>query len=226
MWIRRSIFATTSLLWLAFASGAAHAAPVAYTDFASFEAALPGAAATLDFDATPAGTAILSGTGLDGITFSYDFGGPLLQVSDGFDTTSAPHFLGTDDGDLLLDGDDFSISFASASAVGMFFLSADPLFDADITLSAGGVSASLSAADLEQTLPDGTDVYFLGLIDAGGAFTSADVATIGGGFFTYNVDDIVTVAAIPEPTSALLMLVGITGLGLSTRRPRAERGAR
>ena len=73
---------------------------------------------------------------------------------------------------------------------------------------------------MEQTLPDGGVVYFLGLIDTTASFTSASVSTIGGGFFFYNVDDITT-AVIPEPgTFALLAPKKPTALGIISTHPR------
>jgi hypothetical protein len=113
--------------------GAAHALPTAYTDSASFFADLPGAATTADFDGLSSGDVIASGGTADGITFTYDFGGVDLIVTDGtagggggpFDTTSPPNFLGTNDFDVLLDGDDLVLGFASANAIGLFIITAE-----------------------------------------------------------------------------------------------------
>ncbi len=133
-----------------------HALTMADTDSAAFTAALPGPASTLDFDSEPTG-AIADGGTVGGITFNYTFGppppsAPQLAITDGaafggggpFDTTSSPNFLGTTDGDVLLDGDNFDLSFAPANALGMFFITSpgDPMFDGDIMLSAGALTAS------------------------------------------------------------------------------------
>lgn len=213
------------------------AAPMAYTSSTAFFAALPSPAQILSFDTLTAGSLINSDDTLAGITFSYDFGvfdsGPnigqplRLAVTDGdqfggggpFDTTSSPNFLGTNDADVLQDGDEFSISFGPSTAIGMYFLSADTLFDDDITLDAAGETASLIAADVEQTLPDGTDVFFLGVIDAAQEFTSAEIKNIGGGFFLYNVDDIVTTSrSVSIPASWALLLCGSIALAVARRR--------
>ncbi len=204
----------------------AHAVPTAYTDRTAFDtgvAALPAGTvvSTLNFDSLAAGTLIASGSGAGGITFTYGFGGVSLNVGAGYSTTSGANFLGTDDGDILQDGDDFNLFFAPKHAIGMYFISADTLFDGDITLAGGGGSASLLVADLQQTLSDGSSVFFLGLVDAAATFTSADVTTHGGGgAFLYNVDDIVTAGpqALPVPGTLALLGLGLTALwGL---RPR------
>ncbi len=66
---------------LAFAT-ASRASPITYTDSAAFLAALPGPATTVDFDSLASGTLIPSGGSVDGITFSYDFGGVQMAVTD------------------------------------------------------------------------------------------------------------------------------------------------
>jgi hypothetical protein len=131
----------------------------------------------------------------DGITFSYDFEGLPMTINHLYATTSAPNFLGTVDGGMFHDGDDFNLDFRPGSAIGLFFISADPLLDGDITLSAGGATASLIAEDVQYTLPDGSKVFFIGIVDAQTHFSTARVEALAGGFFLYNVDDIITAPA-------------------------------
>jgi hypothetical protein len=210
-------------------SGApAGALPVAYTDWAAFSAALPGPAVTASFDGLAAGTVIPSGGSADGVTFSYDFGGVDLIVTDGdqaggggpFDTTSPPNFLGTSDFDLLLDGDDLVLGFVAANAIGLYVITAEvpgvTLFDGDIGLSAGGATAFLDVDEVQQTLSDGSLVFFVGVIDPDATFTSASLDTFGGGgAFLFNVDDVVT--AVPEPGTFALFVLGLTLLAPDRR---------
>ncbi len=200
-----------------FASSVSNAALVTYTDQATFMAALPGPASTLDFDSLTAGDTIADGDTVDGITFNYNFGGVQMQVSDAFNSTSSPNFLGTDDADVFQDGDDFDLSFGSVNAVGMFFITADTMFDNDISLTAGGASIGLSTADAGADLGDGGIPYFLGIIDDMNTFTTASITTIGGGFFLYNVDDITT-SAVPLPGALWLFGSGLVGLLACRRR--------
>lgn len=208
------------LLWV----GSSHASPVAYTDSGNFFSDLAVAgftAKTLNFDGLPPATTIASGSAAGGISFTYDFGGVQIMVSNIYDTTSAPNFLGTDDGDVFQDGDDFDISFGASHAIGMFFISADAMVDGDITLAAGGGSVALNVADAGADLGDGGIPYFLGIIDNANTFTSANVTTIGGGYFLYNVDDITTTStSVPEPGTLLLLGAGLTGL--TTLRKRCK----
>jgi hypothetical protein len=209
-------------LILLFLTSAANAALLTFTDRSLFVAALPGTATTLDFESQPLGATIGNGSSIDGITFNYGPlpGGAQFAITDGnqfggggpFLMTSGTQGLGTDDADLLQDGDGFSLSFATpVNAIGMDFITADLMFDGDITLNAGGASVALSVADAGADLGDGGIPFFLGIIDTGNAFASADILNIGGGFFLYNVDDITT-SVIPLPGAAWLFLSGLAGI--------------
>ena len=210
---------------LTLACSVANASLVTYTDQATFITALPGPSSTLDFDNLTAGTRVASSDTVGGITFNYNFGGISMVVTDGnqfggggpFATTSGSNFLGTDDSDLFLDGDGFDLSFAPVNAIGMFFITADVMLDNDITLSAAGTSVGLSVADAGADLGDGGVPYFLGIIDDTSSFTIASIATIGGGFFLYNVDDITT-AVVPLPGAIWLFGSGLIGFAGLIRR--------
>lgn len=202
-------FLFISLLF--FITSTSHAALLTFTDQASFLAALPGPSNTLDFDSLSAGTTIANGETVEGITFNYNFGGVQMKVSNTYDTTSSPNFLGTTDADILQDGDDFDLSFGPVNAIGMYFITADEMFDDDITLSAGGTSIGLSVADAGTDVGDGGIPFFLGIIDDTNTFTTASITTIGGGFFLYNVDDITT-SVVPLPGALWLFLSGLLGL--------------
>lgn len=200
--------------------GPTHALPTVHTSSIAFLAALPGSASVARFDALPSGHVIASGSAANGITFDHALGGVDLIVTPGaltgsgasLPTTSAPHFLGTSDLDLLLDGDDLDLGFAASNAIGLFIITAETpgvsLFDGDIRLAAGGAVATLDVDAVQATLADGSRVYFLGMIDAGSTFAGANLGTFGaGGEFAFNVDDVVT--SLPEPG-----FVGATAAGL------------
>ena len=217
--------AALSILALA---GATHAAPMIYTDRSSFDTAIFGmTASTLNFDSETAGTLIGDGDTLGGITFSYTTlagFGVTMKIVDAADTTSPANSLGTDDGDVFQGGDEFDLGFSPVNAIGMYFItSPDLIEDGDLTLSVGLTTANLAAGDLQDTLADGGQVYFLGIVDAMSTFSMASVSG-SGPFFLFNVDDIVTaitsngVPAVPEPDMLALFGVGIAGLGYIRRR--------
>jgi hypothetical protein len=179
--------------------GLARATPQIYTDQATYIAALPGASTTLDFDSATADSLIPSASALDGITFGYALDGVQLKVSTsggGYSTTSGAQFLGSDDAHILQDGDALTLSFAAVNAIGLYVISNDVLEDNDISLTAGGTTASLSKTATQGTpLGDGSVVYFLGIIDDEISFATASLNTAGNSEFLFNVDDIITVAA-------------------------------
>jgi hypothetical protein len=102
---------------------------------------------------------------------------------------------------MFHDGDNFMLSFPPGNAIGLFFISADPLLDGDISVTAGSVTAELIAENVHATLTDGSRVYFVGIVDAQTAMTSAHIEALAGGFFLYNVDDIIT-APVSEAIAA------------------------
>ena len=229
---RRTLRWAIAALAFSAAVSTAQAGPVAYTGRAAFDAAvaaLAGVSVASDgFEGSAAGTLIADGSTLRGLTYHY--GGPLagsgvsLTVGSGFGTTSGTHFLGTDDGNLFQSGDDFALGFAAARALGMYFISHDPLFDGDITLAVGGVVASLQLADEQPFgLVDGK-VYFLGLVDAAGSFSTASIGSFCSpcGSFLFNIDDIVTARdsaqAVPAPATLTLAILGLTACGALSRR--------
>ena len=106
---------------------------------------------------------------VDGVIFGYSLDGVQLKVSSvssGYSTTSGVQFLGSDDADILQDGDSLTLSFADVHAIGFYVISNDVLEDNDLKLTAGGDSANLlKTATQGAPLADGSIVYFLGIID-------------------------------------------------------------
>ncbi len=195
------------------------AAPSIYTQHANFIAELPGDGASLSFDTLPADTLLPSGVWLNGITFHYDFGGVMLKVGSentaGYSTTSSSNFLGTNDADILQDGDNITMSFSPVNAIGLYIISNDDLLDNDVTLNAGGTSVSLVAANLQATLADGSSVYFLGISDSLASFTTASLTTPGNGEFLFNVDDIITAVTASANQTATVHLNGGNATAIS-----------
>ncbi len=166
-----------------------------YTTRAAFNAALPGPATTNGFDGVVAGTTVASGGSVAGVTFTYNLSGTLIKVSNAYPAVSAGNALGTNDADIFQDGDSLTLGFAATNALGINIITKEPLQNGDMTLSAGGRSVSIAGATVQQVLADGSNVYFLGVINASTAFTTATLATIGGGYFFYNLDSFVTARA-------------------------------
>ena len=86
---------TITTLLLATLPLAGFAAPIAFTDPAAFQAAVAGlnnpTSSTLTFEGQSDGDLIASGDTVEGITFTYDFGGVSLEIRNEFDTTSPPN---------------------------------------------------------------------------------------------------------------------------------------
>lgn len=205
------------------------------TSFLSDAAALGYTASMIDFDGVSGGpVAIASGGSVSGVTFTYDFGTVSLTITNGFDTTSPSNFLGTDDGNVLLDGDEITFSFSPRTGFGLYIISADALFDGDFVLATGPDTATLLSAGQTGTLQDGSGFWFLGLLsDSSSTFSSVTLKTPGGvGAFFYNLDDLVLTtvspppgSAVPEPSSIALAMLASAGVGIRCRRRPGNRAA-
>jgi|SRR6267154_599775 len=209
-------------LLLAVASlGAGPAFADAFTDSASFQAAIAGlgTASTATFDDLAAGTIISQGGTADNITFNYSIAGGTgnLAITNLFDTTSSPNYLGSDDQTTgaFFAGDSITMSFASPiRALGMFIILASDSAAGDFTLDIGSAQASSSGV-VQQTLLDNGQVLFLG-ITGQTDFTSATISLDSNAGYLWNLDDIVS-APTPEPGTLTLIA---TGLALLVRRIR------
>jgi hypothetical protein len=196
--IRQLVTVSTEVQGAALALGLALAAssgaPVwaqAFTSRADFTAALPAPGSTSGFDAAAAGTTVPSGGTLGGIAFTYSIGAELLKATAAYPATSPANSLGSTDADIFQDGDNLTLGFSGRNAIGLSIITREVLEAGDLSLTAGGVTASL-APSVQQTLSDGANVYFLGVIRPTTTFTSATLTTVGGGYFLFNLDDITT----------------------------------
>ena len=212
------------------------AATFGFTDSAAFQAALPGPASVVNFDNVNAGTSVQDGVPFQGISFTSNVdnipGRSGLIVSAEFLTTSPLNNLGVDDGfsQELLFGDEVALNFsAPVQAVGLSIVAAPTVTLANDFQLTGGGGSIFNVGNPEQTLFDGGEVFFLGLI-SDQAFNNAQLISFGDQSDTslgFNVDDISSVSAanpapIPEPSTVFLLGTGLLMLGGIRRWRKVE----
>ena len=194
-----------------------------FTSRAAFNAAAVGELNEVNFDTFPVGD-LISGVELNGITFTYDLGGVDLRITSGFQTTSDPNYLGTNDGDIFQGGDSFVMNFSERAGVGLYIISADDLFDGDVSLEFGGASVDLIAADVEQDFGLDGRAWFLGIqTDDLSTFTTATLTSPGGPVFLFNADNVVTLKIVATPEPAMIGLLGLPAVMVFARRKRFQR---
>mgnify|MGYP000005812362 CR=1 FL=1 len=232
----KQVLVAMVVLALLLPSADVEAVTLGFTDSTAFQAALPGPASIVNFDNVNAGTPIPDGVPFQDISLTSNVDNVLgrsgLIVSAQFLTTSPLNFLGVNDGftNEFLFGDELTLNFsASVLALGLSIIaSPDVTQDTDFLLVGGGGSA-FNAGTPEQTLFDGGEVFFLGLI-SDQAFNSAQLISFGDQLDTslgFNVDDITSVtpanpATVPEPSTVLLFGTGLLILAGMTRSKKAK----
>lgn len=215
---------------------AAQAVPTGYKSRAAFDAAVAGIAGVtedvLNFDSTPTGTVIPSGSALGGVTFTDNLPSP-FQIGVNTSTgTSGTNFLGvTGDGGSSFGrfalGDVIDFSFGASHAFGMYIIVSPgfDLFDNDVNLTFAGITLSNVDADVATTV-NGVDALFVGIVDPASTFTTANLTFgTGTGPALFEIDDIVKTSPVssssPVPGPATLALVGGGMLGVALIRRRA-----
>jgi len=216
-----------------FFCGGSLAQVIDYTSQASFLSAIAGFQnpQTVNFDNLAAGTLFPSGTGTGGLTFTYSmYGSPIIQVDTGYTTTSGNNYLGLNNPDGAFSSnnfpgppDSFTINFNHVvNAAGLYVVTGPSVVSAgDFTLSfSNGSVVNVAAPDV--TLSDGSTAFYLGLVSKGSSPGFSSVTLTSGGskqnpnpaFYTFNVDDISSAAAVPEPSTVAMMLAGLVMLSV------------
>jgi hypothetical protein len=222
--------------------GAARADLTGYTKFSEFEAALAASginAVTEGFDSTSAGTVIYDDDTVAGFEFSSivlrNTSNLMITDNDPDLTRSRPNSIGTVDGtdEQLWNGEGFTLTFPETNAFGAWFqitTDASAAVDGDFTVTVEGTPQDSSAADYVTIYDPGTGTptlgWFIGFIDETSPFRSAQLSSyddgLGGDYFTFRIDDIITGSA-PTPPSLALLGLGTAILALGNRRRRPGR---
>lgn len=171
---------------------------------ASFHVAPSAQAATINFDELPAGAAV---TTLEGVTFGSTTGLGLI-VSNQFETTSSPNYLGVDDGgsQLFLAGDTITFDFASPIVSFSLNVVSTPNTPEGAFVLDAGVAGNDTSGAPTSILALGTEVFVL-TVGSSTPFSSASLSGEPAGVYSFNIDDISYKPAttVPEPSTLLLL---------------------
>jgi hypothetical protein len=219
------------LPWLVLLAAAQSAQATLYHSEVDFLAAFP-TATLVDFDTLPANTMVsggrVSGVGfLPFVTDPFGVSHQLMTVGDS-PSRSSNNSIGTDDANNFYGiqaGTPLSFTFdMPMAALGMFFLTPDPMVDGDILLNVGtAATAELSVGARELLVSDFEGAawyaYFLGVSSAT-PFTTASVGYgpgAAGVAFLFTLDDLRYEAmTVPEPPTLAYWLAGGVGIARFT----------
>jgi hypothetical protein len=225
---------------LASAATPALSAPTAYTSRAAYDAAvagLGGAAqpATAHFDDKAAGTAYASGTGTNGLTFTYAISGFQVAVRGGTPTAGGASGLNTlalrnnstGNAARFTTGDAVQVGFAQPTHAFGFHVVVGQNFDffaQDVNLTFAGTTYSLTGNETAAPVgSNGAHAIWVGIVDPSAAYTTAAVrfGPVGAGpssGASFELDDLSTATAVPEPAAAAGLATAAGLLALRRRR--------
>jgi PEP-CTERM motif len=183
-----------------------------YTSSAAFDAAITGYTTSIEnYGTLTPGTTINAGDTIDGLTYTAFTPGPLGTLLGGIITNEFNSFTGNSLGgnqstgqQYFFGGDSVTVTFAApVNAFGLFF---------NVNANSGdfGFTTSLGTATTPSTSFDTSTFVFAGLVSTGTQFTSATFFSTDTSLGSYNVPEIIT-ASIPEPSSLLLVSIGLAG---------------
>ena len=198
---------------------------VTYTDSGAFLTALGSAPTSVEtYSTSTAGTVIAPGALLDGITYtSFDLPASSTQdgiVSNQFNSFSGLSLGGDEDNgaaQFFFDGDSFTINFAPALAIGIFF---------NVNANSGQfqIATPVGDASTGSAVYDTSTFVFAGLI-SDSPFTSATISSDSGGLGTasYNIPEIILSSQqspVPEPATLTVAALGLVLLAVLRLRRR------
>lgn len=211
-----------------------------FTDPGQFSSVLASSgvtANTIDFDLATSNTVISDGDQFDGVEFGFsDAGGTSLDgmIASDFSTVSGNNYLGFNSpgSSAFLSGDIITMGFSQPiQALGLYLIASpgDFGFDDDAVLSAGNAAAS-NGNSPNQVLADGSEAFFIGLIDRDG-FDFAELTTLCCGFFEFTLDSIMFAnfqanpppLTVSSPATWAMLMLSLPALGLNTRRRSSHR---
>lgn len=237
--LKAILFAAVASALLAFVIPAS-ATVSPYQTSASFNTAITGwAVTTTNFDNVPAGTMYSTGNGPPGSGFTLSLSSVdssvMPTVENTYATTSGSNYLGLNNPDTAFEaGDALTFSFAApVRAFGLYVITGT--FErgnaGDISLIGGGTSVGNSATPDLLNIDPVSDAYFLGLVSNSSSSDFSSV-TLNNSIANVNlllpitVDNVMLASPIPEPSSIVLMFIGLLGLGAASRyraRPNPSR---